>query len=243
MTKSLRAEIGTTTIVVLAIGATLGLWAFPKVWHKATRNANASTVATAKLEAATVAQGGAAAAGVQQIGVANSLAPESPAKDFISREVPVVMAKLPPPDPVELLAAERRRVAVMEGRLELAQKLYVQAYERSERLQTERDLALEARRQADLNLEKAAAAELSGVIRQVILGILLVVVLGAMFWAYVNGLSFKNIVAWAREVNAGEDAIAAMDGKLSPRWQNIIRKKVAVMNAEQPPVTKAAASH
>ena len=231
--RSIRAEVSATILVVVAVGALVGLWAMPKFFHGASRRANASTVATAKLEDATKAQGAAAAASVAKIGEANAMAPESPAKEFIADEVPLALTFLPTPDPEKLLEAERRRAAVMEGKYEEAKALYADAYKRAEKLQAERDKALADRRAADIALEKAAAAEHAGLIRQIILGIIVVLVAAGWVWARVNGLSLKNLIAWAYQVRQNEDPIAAMDGKLSPRLQQIIAEKVAVLTAKK----------
>lgn len=231
---STRGEVTTTTVIaIVALGALVGLWAMPKFFHGASRRAHASTVATAKLEEATKAQGSAAAASVAKIAEANAQAPDSPAKEFVASEAPLALTFLPPPDPDKLLEAERRRAAVMEGKYEEAQALYAQAYKRAEKLQAERDEALAARRAADLALERAAAAEHAGLIRQIGLGAIVLLVAAGWIWARVNGLSLKNLTTWAYQVKQGEDPIVAMDGKLSPRLQQIIAEKVAVLQAKK----------
>lgn len=206
--RSNRGEIATgTLLLILAGGAVLGWWAMPKIFHGASRRAEQSgkasqavEAATTRTDAAATATGASAAAGVVTIAKANALAPDSPSKDFISREAPVVLAKLPAPDPAELLAAERRRAAVMEGQLEIAEKYYVQATERAAALQRERDLAVAAREQAlqerravDVRLKEAAAAELAASRTKLILFAVAGVLAFVWLWAELRGASLRKM--------------------------------------------------
>lgn len=144
-------------VMVLAAVGVLGWIAKPKVFHGETRRAESAAEATKKVEDAANKQAAVAAASVVGIGRANSAAPASPAKDFISREVPVALANLPSPDAQALLEEERRRSAVMEGRAAEAESLYTAALERADVLGQEKAEAIRAADRANLELLTVAA--------------------------------------------------------------------------------------
>ncbi len=196
----------------------------PKFLDGDTKRASASVEATKKLEDASTAQGAAAAAGVVKIGEANSVAPESPARDFIGREVPSVLSKLPSPDPIALLDAEKRRSAVMEGRLSEASGLYQSEAIKSSNLQKELDLAKEGRRKADLAISEAAAERL-GAERQRNIQIAVIVILVAL-WAYAKfySISPSTLGRIAADVRSGTPAIQSMDTNLAPWLHSSVRK-------------------
>ena len=163
MQKSLLSlrKRGVAVVEVIAIVALIGL---AVAWFKpSTAKSNADAV-DKKSVAVQVANDKAlekVAASVDQIGVANGMAPESPSKEFIGREVSLVKPLLPSPSPDELLAAEKRRVAVMEGRLEEANKLYASSQNENRGLL--KDIAKAEKGMADLRAElheQAGAAEL-----------------------------------------------------------------------------------
>jgi len=217
--KSQRAEAVTLVLLALVL---LGGGLFvlkPKFFSGDSKRAATSAATTAALETATTAQGASAAASVATIGRANAEAPASPAKDFIAREVPVALAKLPAPDPLELLSAEKRRSAVMEGRALEANRLYEGAAKHAAQLQTERDRALAARQHADTALQEAAAAQLAAE-RQANIFIAICVVL-ALGWAYTKFYSItpKSLGDLAAGFRSGENPIAALD-RITPSWMH-----------------------
>lgn len=222
--KSTRGEATLLIIGIVAAGAALGFWGMPRLFHGASKRAAASTVATANLIASNGALGASAAASVAKLGEANSMAPESPAKDFIAREVPVALSKLPAPDPYELLAAEKRRVAVMEGKFELAKSLYVDAASKADKLQKDLDKSEAARREADLDLEKAAAVELASFRRNIILGALLGLALILWLVARFYGVSPAVLGRIAADVRAGIPPIQALDANTPPRIHKAVAK-------------------
>ena len=124
MKRRAAALTGVEVIVALALLAGVAWFAKPSLFPGQSKRAAASTQATAAVEATTNAQGASAAASVAKIGEANAAAPASPARDFIGREVPMALSRLPAPDPQALLEAEKRRVDVMQGRLYEARRLY-----------------------------------------------------------------------------------------------------------------------
>lgn len=211
---------GVAAVVVIAVVAVLGLVGWitkPSLFPGASKRAAASTQATARVETAVNAQGASAAASVVKIGEANAVAPASPAKDFISKEVPIALGRLPAPDPQELLAAEKRRAAVMEGQLDEARRLYEAASKQSSQLQHERDAALAERHNVDLKLEQAAAAEHARTVQ--LMGASLFAVLALAAWAYLKiyHVSPATLGLMAAEIRAGENPIQALTHNLAPR--------------------------
>ena len=217
-----------TTLEVLAVVAILGALGFavaPKWFPGASRRANNSAKATQQLEQATNAQGSSAAASVAMIGTAAGMATSSPAVDFIRREVPVALAKLPTPDPTALIQAEQRRVAVMEGKLDEARRLYEVEAKRAAKLQEERDEALAARKQADVALQEAAAAEHARTMQAVGLGALALILGGLWVFAKVNGLSVATLGQMAADMRQpGSNAVDVLDKYVPVRLWNKVKR-------------------
>lgn len=235
-----RNSKGTGVVEVIAVLAVLALL-FPAIkpaWlDRDSKNAKQGQESTAKVEQ-TVAKvddtgkklSAEAAASVSKIVEANSVAPESPSKDFIAREAPVALSKLESPDPAALLAAEQRRVAVMEGRIQEADRLYDKALQHSKELQDERDTALRERdkalleRQAiDLKISEAAAAKLAAE-RQAARYLIVAVVVGALaLWWKLTHFSGWQMSSIVNDVKAGQPALTAIDISASPLQQLVTR--------------------
>lgn len=211
-----RAFTTLEVLLVVAILGALGWAAKPTLFPGASKRAAASTAATANVEAATNAQGSSAAASVTKIGEANAAAPASPTREFISREIPVALAKLPAPDPIALIEAERRRVAVMEGHLEEARHLYESAAKQAAELQRERDQAMAARRAVDLELEQTAAAEHARTLQAIGLSAVALLVGAAWLYARLYSISPTTLGRIAADVRSGAKPIDAMDTHLAP---------------------------
>ncbi len=226
---------GFTTLEIIAVVAILGALGItfgPKLLPGASRRADNSVKATQQLEQATTAQGSSAAASVAMIGTAAGMAEASPAVDFIRREVPVALAKLPTPDPTALIQAEQRRVAVMEGKLDEARRLYEKESKRAAELQRERDEALAARRQADAALVEAAAAERARTMQALGIGALALIFGALWVFAKVNGLSVATLGQMAadmRQPNA--NAVDVLDKYVPVRLWNKVKKN-AQLNTE-----------
>jgi hypothetical protein len=222
---------GAAALVVLLVAVVLsaaGLWVVkPKALHGETRRAEASTVATERLEQANNKQGAEAAASVTKIGEAAATAPESPEKTFITREVPVALAKLPAPDPQALIEAEKRKTAVMEGRLVEASKLYDSALKRASTLEKERDAALTARRKADADLNETAAAHRAA--EQQRNAFILVASVCAALYGYTKLTHFSPgaLAEVVTDVKNGVHPITAIDtvaSRLQQRMVNFLAK-------------------
>jgi len=219
-----RGEVSTLLLVALAVAA-LGFWKAPSWFDRETRRAKDSQQATTQLLEAQQKQGAHVAASVVEIGVANAMAPESPSKTFIAREVPSVLSSLPQPSASALIEAERRRVAVMEGRLAEANRLYGEEAVRAEKLAAQLALAQEARRQADQALLEAAAAKKAK--DQQMRMIMLVAGLLAVLWvyAYLTRLGPKSIGMIAADIRSGSHPIAALDSHVPDWLKSSVRKE------------------
>lgn len=213
--------------VAILAAITVGTWIIkPSLFPGASKRAAKSTQATEALVRATDTQAASAAASVAKIGEANAASPASPSRDFIGAEVPVALSRLPAPDPIALLEAEKRRSAIMEGRADEARRLYESAAKKSEKLQQERDTALAERRAADLALEQAAAAEHARTAQLAIaVGIAVLAFAG---WAYAKlfGVSLPNIGKMAADIRGGADPIEALSAYTAP-WHHAAVQKYA----------------
>ena len=219
-----KGETSTVVLIVLALAA-LGFVKIPALFDRDTARAEDSQQATEQLLDAQKKQGAYVAASVQEIGVANAMAPESPSKAFISREVPVALSSLPSADPMALIEAERRRVAVMEGRLTEANRLYGEEAVRAEKLASQLALAQEARRQADQALLEAAAAKKAK--DQQMRIIMLIAGLLAVLWvySYLTRLGPKSIGMIAADIRSGSHPIAALDSHVPDWLKSSVRKQ------------------
>lgn len=213
--------------------------------------AKASQEATARLLAAHKAQSASAAAGVTAIGKANSMAALSPTKEFLEWEVPAVLSKLEAPDPAELLAAEKRRVAVMEGRLEEAQRLYQTEARRASDLKKERDEAVADRQKADLEISNAAAAKVAAE-RQRNIFVAVVVLLAAgvvylkFFYSSPGSIAKMLVDIRSAPIGTKETAVQAINTYTFPWQQDKIRalfeRKMKQEAARKAAATAAAAA-
>lgn len=213
-------------VVILLALLGVGLWAAKPGWFPgASRRAKTSTQATAKLEAATTSRDAYASASVVKIGEANTAAPESLAKSFISREVPVALSLLPPPDPMALIEAERRRAAIMEGRLIEASLLYEKASKRAEQLQAERDRALRAREAADEALIVAAAEQHAKQVQLLGLGAAALILGCGFIYLKFTGITPTALGVAVADIRKGTDPTVALDTVLSRFQQRKVNRE------------------
>ncbi len=201
-TAAHRSTLGEAATLLLAGMAlvTLAGWLGPKIlpgtFDRRTREAEQSQDASAQVEQAVAkavqaeqAKGAVVAASNVQIGIAAGQLPDSPQRTFIVRESAWVSPLLPPPDPAALLAAERRRVAIMEGKVELADRLYRDAAKdnaallaRAAKAEARAEAAFSARREADTALVESAAYARG---KDAVIGLLAAVaVLCVVLWLY-----------------------------------------------------------
>jgi hypothetical protein len=154
-----------------------------------------------------------------------------------------VLSKLAPPDPLAAEAAHKRRIAVMEGKLEEANRLYGIEAKNSAELRTKLVVAEQQRRNADLELSEHAAAQLAAERQRNIL-IAIAVLAGAAF-IYVKffSLSTSGLGKIMTDIRAGTPAIQAIDTYTFPWLQERVRKayeKNAAKAAAKDAAAKAA---
>lgn len=224
-----KGEAALWLLAALAFAA--GWVTLPDWFNKDKDRAEQSEETTEQLVAAYENQGGGAAASVVSIGVANDMAPESPSKAFISREVPQALSLLPNARADALIEAERRRVAVMEGRVEQANALYAEARGESARLKQDLEKALREKRESDAALMEAAvakaAAEKQTRIFMLVAGLLVVLVL----WVKLTGVGPATLGKIAADVRQGAHPIAALDSYV-PEWLKSSVRKQAKLEME-----------
>lgn len=218
-------------VAIVVVGA--GFFVLKPLFSRDKKRAKESVQTTEQLIAAVNAQGASAAASVATIGAANVEAPDSPAKNFIAREVPVALSQLPAPDPKALIEAEKRKVAVMEGRLEEANKLYETVAKKAERLQSERDDAIAAKRASDQALVEAAAAKAAAEQqrRMMLLALVGVGAVAGFFWFY--RISPSALGRIAADIRAGIPATHAFDAHTTPIVQRFVNRAARLATPSQ----------
>ena len=237
----MKSQRGETTVLLLALVAlaALGFVAWPKFFHGDTKRAEKSAEATLAVNTTTDAlveverlRAATAAASVVKIGEANTESPDSPSKNFVAREVPVALANLPAPDPHALLAAEKRKVAVMEGRVAESAALYRAALGRAEQLVSERDEARHAldlarieRAQVDSELAEVAAARRAAEQQKRLFIIFAAVAAGLWLWAKLTHFSPWQQAKAVADLRSGTyaDPVDAIDVAASPLQQFVVR--------------------
>lgn len=282
--SSVRGEVTLATVALVAGLTVLAGWLFkPKVFDGDSRRAVQSVEATAAVESATAAalaaaerekaaaqaeraalekQAASAAAGVVKVGEANAQAPESPARDFIGREVPAILSKLPAADLAQLLEAEQRRAAVMSGDLKRADALYqreaaealrlreaIRAAEAQaqtaarETMEAKAALATEQaeRRRVDGELEKVAAVRLALERRSRLQWAALAALAVLAGGVWLSGVSPLRIGRALADIRAGTAPATAFDGVL-PEWMQPVVKWSRV-RAEKKARVEAALEH
>lgn len=96
-----------------------------------------------------------AAASVDAAKRSSTNQPPSPVTTFVDKELGVALQLLPPPDAATALEVEKRRAAIMEGRLAEANKLYTQASTEADRLKLESENLKRQAAEAQVKLEAA----------------------------------------------------------------------------------------
>lgn len=158
-----NSQRGIAGIVVIAAIAILGggLVMFKPKWlHGDSKRAAEAARTTEALVDSQKKLSATAAASVVMIGEANAVAPDSPAKNFIAREVPVALSTLEAPDPTALIEAEKRKNAVLQGKIDVIERLYGDQAKVADALRRENAAVLAAKRASDAELAQVAAERL-----------------------------------------------------------------------------------
>jgi hypothetical protein len=269
-TRSTRAF---AVIEVVAVVAVVG-WLAPKIapswFDKRTKQAEQSADASAEVEkraaaelAATQAladarlkvehaKSAAVSASMQQIGLAAGQLDDSPQSLFIRRETTFVGPWMQPPDPIKLLESERRRVAYLEGRVDLADKLYAQATKdqvaanaksareitdltaRAVKAEAKAEAAFASRREVDTDLAESAAYARG---KDAVIGVLAIIaVLAIALWLYVRFTSLPkvDIARMANRAREGRaSALEVIDAVVPDSWHDSVEKVASKLRAKE----------
>jgi len=241
MKLSSSRGFGVVVVLVFLAVATGAAWLIsPKSFPGASRRADQSTKTTHELVAAKDAPAAANAASAIVIQKALVDVPESPATSFIKNEIPIMLARGPSPDPIELLAAERRRVAYMEGKLEEERTLTASALKDAAAMTARAAKAETAKAAADLALEQAAAAEHARTVQ--FMGASAIALLIALAYGYskLYGVGPRELGMMAADIRQGGDPIVAMSTYTAPwlhkKIQFHAKQAVDLPNAHEHPV-------
>ena len=236
------------SLILILVLVALGVFvAKPKFLDSRTKEADHSAEASKKVEGAVAeaiaaedAKGAAVAASLNQIGVAANQLPTTPQSIFISREVSFVSPLLPPPNPLKLLEAERRRSALLEGRLDEADRMYTagvasntKLLERATNAEAKAAVAFDTRRDMDKQLAESAA--LARGQQQMIAIISVIAALAVGLWLYVHFTSFgtADIARLVNRVNTGMNPIDAIDATIPDWMHSKIKTTAAVFRAKE----------
>ena len=232
---------GAVQIVVMLCVLLAGALGFvtlkPKMLHGDSRRAAESTAATTELinankekEAVLKKKSAEAAASAEVMGSVVGSLPETPEKSFLTEENKVIRSKLEAPDSAALLEAEKRKVAVLSGQIDLARQLYGQAFEHAKDLEA-RTIKAEARatkaeteRSAvDLRLEQIAAERLGAerTSNRYLVAIGLLVVLYA--YTKITHLSPGALAEAAKDIAGGVTGQQALDNVTTRLQQKLSR--------------------
>ena len=247
-----RAEVASTVLIVLGIAALVSLAApkvAPSLFDKRTREANQSAEASkaveeavAKERAANERQGAVVAASVVKINEAAREAPLSPYADFIARESSHVLPLLPAPDYKALYAAEARKRAVLEGRLEQADKLYAaDAKERQRllddnaKLRAKLAVAFAERRDVDTALAASAAFQRGKDFAIAVLAFIVVLCVVGWIYARLNGINTRTLGMMSADIRAGHNPQEVIDRYVPVRLWRSVKKERKRAEAEDAP--------
>jgi hypothetical protein len=236
-----RGEIATVVLVAVAVGALIALFIpKPKFLDSRSRDAQNSVEASQKVEFAVAKalegehkKAAEVSASVKVMGDAASEAGDSPWAVFVAREANHIAPLLPAPDYKALYAAEARKRAVLEGKLELADKLYKEdaqtkqkIIEKSTELQAKLDAAFEKRQELDQKLVEAAAYARGK--DAVIGGLIFFLLIGALvfWWVKRSGVNLGDLAKAVADIKSGTDPVQALDRILSLRHQDQISRIV-----------------
>lgn len=254
--KARRAEITLGILLLVGIGAAITALVMPKPKfldsrsREADKSADVSKAVEAaveKVNEANAMKGATVAASHAEIGIAVGQLSESPQKEFVQRELVWLSPLLPPPDQKALIAARDRRIAILEGKLDLAAKLYVDAdkdraaiISRAAKAEAKADAAISVRRDMDTQLQESAAY-IRG--KDAVIGVLLgISVLALCLYGYtkLTGFGRADIARLANRVREGMNPIDAIDATV-PDWMHDSIKATAAKFASRDAAKRAAA--
>lgn len=246
--RSSIAAFGVIEVVaIVAVVGWLGPKVLPSAFDKRTKQAEQSADASAQVEQAVAKerdantrQNAVVAASVVKIGEAASDAPASPWATFVQREATHVLPLLPAPDYKALYAAEARKRAVLEGKLELADKLYAadakdkqRVLDENAKLRAKIAVAFAERREVDTELAESAAYARG---KDAVIGVLFALAaLCGVGWFIARKTSLPKLALahMANRARDGQTAMDVIDGVVPDTWHDEIEKLAAALRAKE----------
>lgn len=257
--KNTRAEVTLGILLLVGLGAAVLALAVPKPKFldsrsreadKAVDTSKAVEEAVAKANAANAKLGATVAASHAEMGTAAGQLPDSPQKEFIQRELVWLSPLLPPPDPQALIAARDRRIAVLEGKVELIAKLYdradkdrAAALALAAKAESKATAAFESKRESDAQLQESAAYARG---KDAVIGVLAAIaVLAIALYGYakLTGFGRADIARLANRVRSGMNPIEAIDATVPDWMHDSIKATAAKLAAKDAARAASAEAH
>ena len=240
MRNHLKSCRGGGPLIYVVVAGVLALAAFmfkPRALDGDSRRADASVAASKDVEKAhddkdkaVKQKSSEAAASVEVMSSVIAVLPESPEKTFLVEEGKVVKSKLEPPDPMELLAAEKRKVAILTGQVEEGHRLYALAFQHTKELEEKLSAAdakiaeKEAQREAvDLKLQQTASERLGAERQRNQILVALAVLVVLYLYTKVTHLSPNALAEAVKDIKGGTPGVQALDSVTTRTQQAIAR--------------------
>ncbi len=219
---------GVAPLVYVAVLAIIGLGAIlfkPKWLHGDSQRAAESAKTTQALVDSQKKLSATAAASIVTIGEAAASSPDSREKEFIIREVPVALSTLEAPDPTALIEAEKRKNAVLQGKIDVIDRLYGDQAKVADSLRRENAAVLAAKRASDAELAQVAAERLGAektAARWLFVAVACVILYLYVKITHVGPGALAEAVSDMRKQGA-TSGITALDGVTSRIQQKMVR--------------------
>ena len=224
-----RSQRGFAVWIIIAAIAALGggLWvAKPALFFGESKWAVTSVKTTEQLISATDKQGAVIAASVTKIAEAAAETAPSPQRSFIAEESTLALTLLPRADATALIAAERRKVAVLEGHVAEARRLYESAFKDASETKRKYDDIVSAKRASDAALVEAAAAHHATTVQLLIAVAIALIALAAWGYAKTYGVGPATLGKMLHDLKSGADPTTVFDEATNhrPVLQRVIAK-------------------
>lgn len=240
--KSTRAVAPALLLVYLAIAGLL-TWGATKTipaFNQDSQNAKKGEQTTTALIGAGNNVGAAQTASAQVIGEAASDMADSPARDFIINEVPIMLARGPAPDPKQIIAARDRKIAFLQGNLAAQRELTQTALKDAGNLRTVLAQTTAAKQAADEKITIAAAEKIAANRTSIGLGLFAAIAVIGFLYVKFTGFGLKDIALMANRAHDGQSAFEVLDGVIPDHLHDKVRELAAKIRAKAASVKAAA---
>jgi hypothetical protein len=241
--KTIRALTGVEVVAAIAVIGAVLYFVAPTLLPGASRRAEQSRKTTEQVIDAKNDVAAAQTASASVIGRAMQDVPDSPASSFVRNEIPIMLARGPAPDVAELINAEKRRVAFMEGKLDEQRRLTELALRDVKALTARVEKAEADKRHVDQALAEAAASERARTFQALGAGFVALLVCAAYVWLRFNSVSLPSIGRLAADIRQGVNPLQALntviDAKHHEKIQAIARQHMPLpdRSVAVPPTT------